>query len=151
MAGTEIALVTYIVAAPETIWEALTHSDYTQLFFFGRRVESDWKTGSPVRYYMPDGTLAVEATLTQKQYPFRLGLRYRVCWTEQLSKRPQALVSYKIEDLKGVSRLSVREVHAEPLDEKAVKFSRRIWNITLSGLKTLLETGKPLPKFDVSK
>ena len=38
--------VTYIVSTPEKVWAALTSSDFTRQYFFGRSVESDWKTGS---------------------------------------------------------------------------------------------------------
>ena len=41
--------VTYIAAAPEKVWAALTSSEFTRdPYFFGRSVESDWKTGCAV-------------------------------------------------------------------------------------------------------
>lgn len=150
MARTEIVYVTYIVASPETIWEALTRPEYTQQFYFGRSVESDWQIGSLVRYWLPDGQLAAEGMVTQCRRFKELALRWKICWVEALRSRPESTVTYKIENLKGVSRLTLREQHEIALDMNGLKAARRIWTIVLSGLKTLVETGKPLPKFDVN-
>src|SRR4051812_21079783 len=38
--------VIYIAATPERVWEALTSGDLSSRYFFGRRVESDWRVGS---------------------------------------------------------------------------------------------------------
>jgi len=37
----------YITSTPEEAWAALTTSACTTRCFFGRSVESDWRTGSP--------------------------------------------------------------------------------------------------------
>ncbi len=49
--------VTYIVTTPEKLWEALTNGDCTKPYFFGRRIESDWKVGSPFKLVMEDGRI----------------------------------------------------------------------------------------------
>lgn len=38
--------VTDIASTPEKVWEALTSSQFTSQYFFGRQVESDWKAGA---------------------------------------------------------------------------------------------------------
>ena len=38
--------VVYIKATPERIWDALTQSEFTQQYFYGSTVESDWTAGS---------------------------------------------------------------------------------------------------------
>ena len=42
----EAVYVTYIATTPERCWAALASSDFTTQYFFGRTVESDWKSGS---------------------------------------------------------------------------------------------------------
>ena len=42
----EAVYVTYIATTPERCWAALASSDLTTQYFFGRTVESDWKSGS---------------------------------------------------------------------------------------------------------
>jgi hypothetical protein len=41
------------------------------------------------------------------------------------------------------------EAHPTSIDEKLLEGGRRGWPVILSGLKSLLEPGKPLPKFDM--
>jgi hypothetical protein len=49
-----------------------------------------------------------------------------------------------------VVRLTMTESYQEPVEDKFLEGGRRGWPIILSGLKTLLETGRPLPKFDLT-
>ena len=48
--------VTYITTTPEKLWEALTSGEFTKKYWFGSRIESDWKVGSPFTIYtgVPD-------------------------------------------------------------------------------------------------
>lgn len=50
--------VAYIATTPEKLWQALTTPEFTARYWFGRRVESDWRVGSPVRYMTDDGRLS---------------------------------------------------------------------------------------------
>ncbi len=45
----------FIRTTPQKVWDALTKSEFTTQYFFGRTVESDWKTGSPWKLLFPDG------------------------------------------------------------------------------------------------
>lgn len=47
---TEFVYVTYIATTPEKLWEALTASEYTEQYFFGSSIQSDWQEGSEVTY-----------------------------------------------------------------------------------------------------
>ena len=38
--------VTYIETTPEKLWQALTDGDFTERYWFGVRLKSDWKVGS---------------------------------------------------------------------------------------------------------
>ncbi len=46
--------VTYIATAPDKVWTALTSGDFTYQYWSGRRIQSDWKPGSPVRHLKED-------------------------------------------------------------------------------------------------
>ena len=39
-----------IEAAPEKVWDALTNPDTIEKYYFGTRVETDWKPGSPITW-----------------------------------------------------------------------------------------------------
>ena len=45
-----IVYVTYIASTQDAVWNALTNPEVTQLYWYGTRVESDWKVGSKVVY-----------------------------------------------------------------------------------------------------
>lgn len=42
----EIICITYLASSPSEVWDALTNPDLTQRYWFGTRIESDWKPGS---------------------------------------------------------------------------------------------------------
>lgn len=42
--------VTYIETSPEALWQALTDGDFTERYWFGHRIASDWKEGAPYRF-----------------------------------------------------------------------------------------------------
>ena len=140
--------VTYIATTPEKVWEALTTGDLTKQFFFGRRVEIETRADGAFRLWQPDGTLDVEGRVVECDPPRRLAVTWRVMWVEEMRKLPECLVTYQIDDLGEVVRLTMTESHQIELDEKMLEGGRRGWPVILNNLKTLLETGRPMPAFD---
>jgi hypothetical protein len=53
----ETVYVIYVVTTPEKMCKALTDGELSKKYFFGRRVESDWKVGSAFKMWQPNGTL----------------------------------------------------------------------------------------------
>lgn len=47
--------VTYIATTIDRLYRALTSAEFTERYMFGRRVESTWEVGAPVRYTGRDG------------------------------------------------------------------------------------------------
>jgi len=140
--------VTYIATTPEKVWQALTTGDLTKQFFFGRRIEIEPQPDGLFRLWQPDGTLDVEGKVVVCDPPRKLAVTWRVMWMEELRKLPECLVSYQLDDLGKVVRLTMIEAHQIELDEKMLEGGRRGWPVILNNLKTLLETGKPMPEFD---
>jgi uncharacterized protein YndB with AHSA1/START domain len=137
------AYVTYIATTPEKLWAALTSSEFTRQYFFGRSVESDWNEGSPWILRMPDGRVDVKGEVRESDPPRKLVVSWNVDWAPE--KLPEAVVSYEIEPVGGgVVRLTMTEAHPTPIPANLLEGGRRGWPMILSGLKSLLETGKPL-------
>ncbi len=135
--------VTYIAATPANVWDALTASAFTTKYFFGRSVESDWKQGSAWSLHMPDGRVDVKGVVRESDPPRKLVVTWNVDWIEP--KPPEAIVTYEIEDTgNGVVRLTMTEEHPTPIPAAWLEGGRKGWPMILSGLKSLLETGKPL-------
>jgi uncharacterized protein YndB with AHSA1/START domain len=141
--------VTYIATTSKNLWEALTNGDFTKQYFFGRRMESDWKVGSPFKLVMEDGRIDSQGKVLESEPPRRLAVTWHVEWMEELRHVPAAIVTFEIDVLGDVVRLTVSEFHPEGIDRKYIEGGRRGWPIILSGLKTLLETGRPLPRFEL--
>jgi len=142
--------VIYIVARPEKVWAALTEADFTEKYFFGRHVNSDWKIGSTWSMAKPDGALDVQGKVLESDPPRRLVLSWRVESMEELRHLPDTVVTYQIDSLGEVARLTMTESHSPTLDPKYLEGGRKGWPMILSGLKSLLETGHALPEFDRS-
>lgn len=133
--------VTYIATSAEKCWAALTQSEYTTKFFFGRSVESDWKTGSRWALKKPDGSPDVSGKVVESEPPHKLVLSWTVDW----APAPECFVTYLIEPVgENLIRLTMTEAHPTPIAEALLEGGRRGWPMILSGLKSLLETGKPL-------
>jgi uncharacterized protein YndB with AHSA1/START domain len=137
--------VIYIAAAPDKVWAALTSSEFTTRYFFGRTVESDWKKGSTWMLRKLDGGVDVKGEVRESDPPRKLVVSWKVEGIEQFKDLPEAIVSYEIEPAgDGVVRLTMTEAHPTPIPAFLLEGGRRGWPIILSGLKSLLETGKPL-------
>ena len=50
--------VTYIATTIDRLYRALTSAEFTERYMFGRRVESTWAVGAPVRYIGRDGNVS---------------------------------------------------------------------------------------------
>jgi len=135
--------VIYIAAAPQAVWEALTSSAFTTRYFFGRSAESDWRTGSPWLLRKPDGSVDVQGVVRESAPPHKLVLSWNVAWMPDL---PECVVSYEIEPAAGggAVRLTMTEAHPTPIAAYLLEGGRKGWPLILSGLKTLLETGRVL-------
>ena len=54
MGEPEFVYETDVKTTPEKLWAALTDGEITRRYWFDRRIESDWRPGSPVRFYDGD-------------------------------------------------------------------------------------------------
>ena len=135
--------VTYIATTPEKLWAALTASEFTRQYFFNRTVESDWNKGSPWILRMPDGRVDVKGEVRESDPPRKLVVTWNVDWIAE--KLPEAIVSYEIEPVGGgVVRLTMTEAHPTSIPAHLLEGGRKGWPMILCGIKSLLETGKPL-------
>jgi uncharacterized protein YndB with AHSA1/START domain len=138
--------VTYIASTPEKVWEALTSSQFTSQYFFGRQVESDWKAGASWLLRKPDGTVDVSGVVRESNRPHKLVVTWNVTGHPDLKDLPECIVSYEIEPVgEHVVRLTMTEAHPTPIPAYLLEGGRKGWPMILSGLKSLLETGRPLP------
>jgi Activator of Hsp90 ATPase homolog 1-like protein len=77
--------------------------------------------------------------------PGKLAVTWNIGWIEELKKLPEAIVTYEIEPMGEVVRLTMTESHPTPIPDHMLEGGRRGWPVILCGLKSLLETGR-VPK-----
>lgn len=138
--------VTYVAATPEQVWQALTDGAMTREFWFGRRVESDWKVGSPVTFwYEKDGAEAVSDSgiVLESHPPRRLSYTFHVEFIDEMRDAHPSRVTFEIEASNGDAKLTL--THDEfASGSKVLEGVSRGWPIVLSSLKSFIETGRPL-------
>jgi len=129
----------YIAATPEQVWAALTESEFTKQYYYGSSVESDWKPGSTIVYRQEDGTVSIECTIVEADAPRKLVHTFFFPGTDESPSR----CTWSIE-ARGEATLLIL-THDEFDGETPTYCSvAHGWVPILSGMKTLLETGKPL-------
>ena len=129
----------YIAAAPERVWAALTESELTKQYYYGNSVESDWTPGSSMVYRNPDGTESIQCEVIEADPPRRLVHTFFFPGTEESPSR----CTWTIEERGAATLLTL--VH-DRFDGETSTFKSVAhgWVPILSGLKTLLETGRPI-------
>jgi uncharacterized protein YndB with AHSA1/START domain/DNA-binding transcriptional ArsR family regulator len=135
----------FIQATPEQIWDAITKPEFTTKYFYGSRVDTTGEVGSPFRHHAPDGkTLWGDDVVLESDPPRRFVHTWRSLYDPELATEPASRVTWEIEAQPGgVTKLTV--IHDQL--EESPKTSAHVaggWMFIISGLKTLLETGKPL-------
>jgi uncharacterized protein YndB with AHSA1/START domain len=145
MEKAEFIYVSYIATTPERLWEALTRGEFTRLYWYDRRIESDWQTGSPVRFFDGESeTLTDSGVVLESDAPRRLAYTFRNEFDPQASAQGYSRVTFTLEPrVEGMVKLTL--VHDELASEEMAAGFREGWAPILSSLKTYLETGRALP------
>jgi uncharacterized protein YndB with AHSA1/START domain len=135
----------YIAATPEKVWQALTSAEHSRNYFFGNAVEVDQRVGGAYIVRTPDGALHISGEVIECDPPKKLTVTFNVNWPELIEKLGPTLVTYEIEAAGDAVRLTMSEAHDRPLSDDILSGGRQGWPAILSSLKSLLETGAPLP------
>jgi uncharacterized protein YndB with AHSA1/START domain len=136
--------VTYIDAPTEKVWQALIDPAFTRQYFFGFAIDIEPRTGGSFRLLAGDGSTHVSGEVLEWSPPRRLAVTWRVAGMEEFGELPECLISYEIEQAGGCVRLTMKESHSWEVPEGVLKGGAAGWPQILSGLKSVLETGKPL-------
>ena len=136
--------VVFIKTSITALWNALTDPDVTQQYWFDTRIESDWNIGSKV-LYRRNGELTDEHVVLAADKPHRLSHTFQPLFGD-FKAEPPSRVSFTLEENGGVVRLTV--VHDKfPPESKVFRACSDGWPMIFNNLKTLLETGLPLPAY----
>ena len=134
------------IAAPANeVWKALTDPEIIARYFFGSRVETSWKPGTPIRWkgewqgrpYEDKGQIL----------EFRPNRRLKVTHFSPLSAVPDQpenyhTITYELEEHGGSTHLSLMQDNNK--DESEVEHSTANWRVMLAGLKKTVEAEQSL-------
>jgi uncharacterized protein YndB with AHSA1/START domain len=160
----EFVYVNYIKTTPERLWQALTEPAFTERYW-GMALDSDWKTGSTYVLNQFGLRIADDEQVVLEAEPYR-----RLSWTwhtftaewfealslseqtrERLAAEPRSRVTFEIEPLDD-EQVKLTVVHDGLAPDGALGgMISNGWPRVLSNLKTLLETGEPLPDSSVAR
>jgi len=149
----DFVYVTYIATTPEKVWQAFIDTDVMRQYWIGPSSEcarfnvSDWKPGSRWEHQRADGSGIVDIVgkVVESTPPRRLVYT----WARPADAGDEAKhsrVAIDIEPLSGgLVRLTVahEDLAKDPQMLTGVSGG---WPAVLSNLKTLLETGRALPR-----
>ncbi|NJO40281.1 MAG: ATPase [Cyanobacteria bacterium CRU_2_1] len=133
----QFVYVTYIATTPEQLWDALTSEAFTQQYWGGRRIQSDWRVGSPVEPVEDDGDSDWEGEVLESDPPHRLS------YTFQSPGSNAAHPTRVVFDLQPIGSTVKLTLTHDDLDTKGFMAISQGWSASLSSLKSLLER-KPL-------
>ncbi len=136
---------TYIRSNLETVWNAIIDPEFTRQYFFSSRFETPPVAGQPFRSVLPDGSLGVQGVIEELDPPRRLVHTWQVGYDDTMAAEPASRVTWTLSEA-GDGLVLLRVVHdelgASPLTSASVGSA---WPYVLDGLKSLVETGQPLP------
>jgi uncharacterized protein YndB with AHSA1/START domain len=140
MSKPQFVYTTYIETTAEKLWHALTDGDFTERYWFGHRVTSDWQVGSAYGF-VNQGKPTVEGKVLVSDPPHRLAYTWNNRKDEAKSEGTSR-VTFDLEPRGTVIKLTV--THDE-LEDKTLRDVSGGWPLVIASLKSLLETGHPLP------
>jgi uncharacterized protein YndB with AHSA1/START domain len=157
---------TYIRATAEQVWRGLTEPEFTMRWWRhhlagGKTFNSDWKKGSTYDMVHPEVGLLVsdpDQVIVESEPFRRLAFRWHTFtpdWAASVGMdeataaawraEPRSTVSFDIEpDDKGVAKLTVTH-DGFAAGSSVLRGIAEGWPAVLASLKTMLETGSPLP------
>lgn len=145
MSSPSHVFVTYIRTSPDKLWEAITSPDFTVQYFHETRIESKYEPGASVVYRNPDGSVAVDGEVLEAEVGRRLAISWHVNYDEEQSRERPSRVAFEI-DPAGPELCKLTVVHDDFDGEtKTYRGVGEGWPWILHSLKSLLETGRPLP------
>ena len=128
-----------IATTAEKVWKALTTAEFTRQYWFGRAIESDWKVGAEVKIVTPEGAVEVKGKVLEVEENRCLSYT----WGSGQPNTDNTVVVFEITQMGPLVKLQI--THDIDITQGPAQQVVAGWTFILSGLKTLMETGKPMP------
>jgi uncharacterized protein YndB with AHSA1/START domain len=138
----EFIYISYIETTPEKLWEALTSSEFTRLYWWDTSVVSDWTVGSPFSLVLNGKTTDIGEILDADR-PRRLSYTFRHILNEAARKERPSRVTFVLEQYSKLVKLTL--THEDfAANSVVIDGISKGWPAIMSSLKSLLESGSAL-------
>jgi uncharacterized protein YndB with AHSA1/START domain len=149
--------ISHIKTTQERLWQALIEPETTKRYW-GVSFDTDWAPGSAMAWVEEGGTITDSDQRVLVFDPMR---RLSYTWhaftpewaaragidegtRSAMAAEPRSKVAFDLEAAKQIVKLTVTHDGFEP-GSTVLKMVREVWPQIISSLKTLMETGQPLP------
>jgi DNA-binding transcriptional ArsR family regulator len=135
----------YIKAPADRVWRAIVDGDETVRYYYGTRVRSTWEIGAPLTYTYEDGSVAADGSVLDIDPGRRVVMSFHPRWDPEIEADGPVRMTWAIEpgEADGLTKLTVTSALI-PGSRTEGEFSSGVVFI-VSGLKTAVETGVPMP------
>jgi len=143
----QFVYVTYIATTPEKLWNALLDPRMTEQYWQHENVNaSEWKAGSrwEHRAFDKERTLRIVGKVLESSPPRRLVLTWAYP-ADAGNESKHSRATFEIEPLHDVVKLTVTHDDFDTASDMLKRISEG-WPKVLSSMKSLLESGRALPK-----
>lgn len=141
MTKPDFVYVIVIATPPAKVWEGLTTAEFTRQYWHRTAVSSDFEVGSPIRFMTESGKVGAEGEILSVDYPTELSYTWQFPNNPDTSSETPSRVTFRLEPVAAGTRLTV--IHDQfPEGSRMFGLIEGGWPLVLSGLKTLLESGK---------
>lgn len=141
----DFVYVTYIAVPREKVWEALVTDSFTEQYFFGTRIRSDWRIGGPIQLLGPNGDVTDQGTLLEYDPPRLLTYTWSNAADTYERVKPSQ-VTFRLDPFGETTRLTLTHANLIAADyeveAKSPQGLNNGWPIIMASLKSLLETGR---------
>jgi uncharacterized protein YndB with AHSA1/START domain len=134
--------VTYIRTTPRKLWNALTRGDFMATYWHAR-IDSTWKTGTPVRTFTRKGALDWDGKVVEYDPPRRLSYTFRIMGFQKRSSR----IVFDLEPSGSTVKLTLSHYGIEPRCRKGIAGG---WPLFFASLKSVLETGRGIREDEIA-
>jgi uncharacterized protein YndB with AHSA1/START domain len=136
--------VSHMSTTPDRLWAALTKPEFTAQYYGGRRIQSDWTPGASIKFLRPDGGVDLVGEVLQIEPEKLLSCTFTGQPDDGGPPGKPSRVTFEISAVPGITTLTITHTDFEP-GSRLIHQVGFGWTAIACAIKTLLETGKPLP------
>ena len=141
MSESTFIYVIYIRTTAEKLWTALTDSQFVRKYWFDATVECAWNKGAPWKMCFPGGRVADMGEILEIEPQRRMVIRWQNEWKPEFKAEGPTRCTIVLEPVDGAVKLTITQEIERP-ESELIKALSVAWPMTISNLKSLLETGE---------